>query len=93
MNKHPIDAWPEVLATRDPAQLAGLLADEVVFHSPVVHISTQFSLRPPSGIPVCHLLYSIRTRAPCGSAVTPSRTRRFHSPSFASSVAPSHMNL
>ena len=37
MNKHPIDAWHEVLATRDPAQLAGLLADEVVFHSPVVH--------------------------------------------------------
>lgn len=30
-------AWHEVVRTRDMAALARLLADEVVFHSPVVH--------------------------------------------------------
>lgn len=29
--------WHQVVATRDPAGLDALLADEVVFHSPVVH--------------------------------------------------------
>jgi hypothetical protein len=29
--------WHEVVKTRDMAMLAALLADEVVFHSPVVH--------------------------------------------------------
>ncbi len=29
--------WHEVVKTRDMGQLAALLADEVVFHSPVVH--------------------------------------------------------
>ncbi len=30
-------AWHEVMKTRDMDKLAALLADEVVFHSPVVH--------------------------------------------------------
>lgn len=34
---HPIDAWHDVVATRSPKALAALLADDVVFHSPVVH--------------------------------------------------------
>ena len=34
---HPIDAWHEFVASRDPGRLEKLLADEVVFHSPVVH--------------------------------------------------------
>jgi len=29
--------WHRIVARRDPAGLADLLADEVVFHSPVVH--------------------------------------------------------
>ena len=29
--------WHEILAQRSPAGLSALLADEVVFHSPVVH--------------------------------------------------------
>ena len=29
--------WHHIVATRDPAGLDALLADEVVFHSPVVH--------------------------------------------------------
>jgi len=33
----PIDAWHEVVRSRDMAQLDALLADDVVFHSPVVH--------------------------------------------------------
>ena len=36
----PIDtlaAWHALVATRNPAGLAALLADDVVFHSPVVH--------------------------------------------------------
>ena len=34
---HPIDVWHEFVASRDPGLLEKLLADEVVFHSPVVH--------------------------------------------------------
>lgn len=30
-------AWHQVVRSRDPAALSALLADEVVFHSPVVH--------------------------------------------------------
>ncbi len=30
-------AWHEVVAARDPARLSDLLADDVVFHSPVLH--------------------------------------------------------
>ena len=37
MMTHPIDAWHKFVANRDPAMLEALLADEVVFHSPVVH--------------------------------------------------------
>ncbi|TMA29727.1 MAG: nuclear transport factor 2 family protein [Deltaproteobacteria bacterium] len=34
---HPIDAWHEFVESRDPGLLDALLADDVVFHSPVVH--------------------------------------------------------
>jgi SnoaL-like protein len=34
---HPIDAWHEFVESRDPGRLDALLADDVVFHSPVVH--------------------------------------------------------
>lgn len=37
MNTHPIDAWHKVLRDRDPRRLGELLADDAVFHSPVVH--------------------------------------------------------
>jgi hypothetical protein len=38
MNKnHPIAAWHALVQAKNPAQLDALLADEVVFHSPVVH--------------------------------------------------------
>ena len=33
----PLAAWHQVVATRDPQRLHALLADDVVFHSPVVH--------------------------------------------------------
>ena len=34
---HPIDAWHDLAKARNPRALAALLADDVVFHSPVVH--------------------------------------------------------
>ena len=34
---HPVEGWHAVMRSRDPAGLATLLADDVVFHSPVVH--------------------------------------------------------
>lgn len=34
---HPIDAWHALLQARNPRALRDLLADDVVFHSPVVH--------------------------------------------------------
>ena len=34
---HPIDAWHEFVHSRDVGLLEKLLADDVVFHSPVVH--------------------------------------------------------
>jgi len=34
---HPIDAWHEFVHRRDPGLLEDLLAEDVVFHSPVVH--------------------------------------------------------
>ena len=34
---HPIDAWHALAKARSPRALAALLADDVVFHSPVVH--------------------------------------------------------
>jgi hypothetical protein len=33
----PVDAWHAVAASRDPAGLASLLAEDVVFRSPAVH--------------------------------------------------------
>jgi SnoaL-like protein len=33
----PVAAWHEIAASRDPAGLADLLADDVVFRSPAVH--------------------------------------------------------
>lgn len=33
----PLASWHALLRTRDPASLDALLADDVVFHSPVVH--------------------------------------------------------
>ena len=35
---HPIDLWHEFVLRRDPGLLEKLLADDVVFHSPVVHM-------------------------------------------------------
>ena len=32
-----ISAWHQVVTSRDPAALLRLLADDVIFHSPVVH--------------------------------------------------------
>lgn len=37
MPEDPIDAWHQIVKTRDPAALDALLSDRVVFHSPVVH--------------------------------------------------------
>lgn len=34
---HPIDAWHALAKARNPHALAALLAEDVVFHSPVVH--------------------------------------------------------
>jgi hypothetical protein len=34
---HPLDRWHDMVARRDPNGLDALLADDVVFHSPVVH--------------------------------------------------------
>ncbi|MDX1805215.1 MAG: nuclear transport factor 2 family protein [Alcanivorax sp.] len=38
---HPVAAWHAVLNARNPAGLNTLLADQVVFHSPVVHTPQQ----------------------------------------------------
>jgi hypothetical protein len=37
MPNHPIAAWHLIVETRDVKLLDGLLAEEAVFHSPVVH--------------------------------------------------------
>lgn len=36
MNQNPIDAWHQLIASRNPASLDALLAEDVVFHSPVL---------------------------------------------------------
>jgi len=36
-NEHPIAAWHRIVRERNPAALDGLLDDDVVFVSPVVH--------------------------------------------------------
>ncbi|MDR7335103.1 nuclear transport factor 2 family protein [Roseateles asaccharophilus] len=38
---HPIDAWHALAQARNPKALAALLADDVAFHSPVVHTPQQ----------------------------------------------------
>jgi hypothetical protein len=38
---HPIELWHDVVARRDAEALDALLADHVVFHSPVVHTPQQ----------------------------------------------------
>jgi hypothetical protein len=37
MPLHPLAEWHRIVRSRDASGLAALLADEVVFHSPVVH--------------------------------------------------------
>jgi len=37
MSPTPLAAWHALVAARDPSALDALLADDVVFHSPVVH--------------------------------------------------------
>jgi len=37
MNKHPIEAWHDLVRAKDPSGLDHLLAEDVVFISPVVH--------------------------------------------------------
>jgi len=37
MRRNPIEDWHKAVETRNPAMLDALLADDVVFHSPVVH--------------------------------------------------------
>jgi hypothetical protein len=37
MREHPVARWHDILARREPRDLAGWLAEEVVFHSPVIH--------------------------------------------------------
>ena len=37
MGEHPVAAWHRLVRGRDAAALPGLLAEDAVFHSPVVH--------------------------------------------------------
>ena len=37
MNEHPIAAWHRIIETRSPQELSRWLADDAVFHSPIVH--------------------------------------------------------
>ena len=37
MNEHPVAAWHRIVASRSSDDLSAWLADDVVFHSPVVH--------------------------------------------------------
>ena len=37
MNTHPVDVWHNLVRSQDPSGLDGLLADDAVFLSPVVH--------------------------------------------------------
>lgn len=38
---HPIDTWHDLVKTRDARALAAWLAEDAVFHSPVVHTPQQ----------------------------------------------------
>jgi len=37
MTEHPLETWHRLVRTQDPGGLEALLADDAVFHSPVVH--------------------------------------------------------
>ena len=37
MNPSPLDAWHHAVKTRDPSGLSAVMAEDAVFHSPVVH--------------------------------------------------------
>ena len=37
MNAHPLDTWHRMVRTQDASGLPALLAEDAVFHSPVVH--------------------------------------------------------
>lgn len=37
MGQAALDTWHRLVRTRDPSGLGALLADDVVFHSPIVH--------------------------------------------------------
>jgi SnoaL-like protein len=37
MNSHPLETWHRLVQSRDASGLKGLLADDAVFYSPVVH--------------------------------------------------------
>ena len=37
MEAHPLDTWHRLVRTQDPSGLPALLAEDAVFHSPVVH--------------------------------------------------------
>ena len=37
MHGHPVEAWHRLVRERDLASLPAMLAEDVVFHSPVVH--------------------------------------------------------
>jgi hypothetical protein len=41
MAEHPVKTWHRLAASRDPSGLNDLLAEEAVFHSPVVHTPQQ----------------------------------------------------
>jgi len=41
MSRDTVDRWHRLVATRDVRELDALLADDVVFHSPVVHTPQQ----------------------------------------------------
>jgi SnoaL-like domain len=41
MPEHALEAWHLLVESRDPSGLSDLLADDVVFHSPVVHTPQQ----------------------------------------------------
>ena len=37
MTANPLETWHRIVVTQDPSGLHALLADDVVFHSPIVH--------------------------------------------------------
>ena len=37
MSEHPLDIWHRLVRTQDASGLSALLAEDAVFHSPVVH--------------------------------------------------------